>query len=390
MSIDSSISLQQAHGTFWDAAVVGAGLAGSVIARQLARQGCQVLLVERKQFPRPKVCGACLSQHSLDVLEHVGLGSIPLELGGIPYDHFRLWSRGKMASLKLPTGVAVSRDALDARLVEEAVASGVQFLSGTTAALGSVESDWRELRLVQRDQQTNVRARVVIAADGLTGQLLTQVPEADYRTWEHSRIGAGVAIANEGSDYKQSAIYMGVGRHGYVGLVQVENGGLNLATALDTQWVRQCGTIGRAVESVLADSGLPSVGNLSEAPWRGTPPMTRHARQIAFPRLFAIGDAAGYAEPFTGEGMAWAMTTAVVVVPFVLEAINAWQPRIAQRWSACYHHIVRSRRNLCYRLSTLLRFPQLVHSAVLVLSLCPWLASPFIRRLSYVPKEVYR
>lgn len=390
MTTATASSLHQAAERAWGVVVVGAGPAGSIASRELARRGCRVLLVDKKPFPRPKVCGACLSGHALGVLRQIGLGEVPAELGGRPYDRFRLWTRGTHANVRLPEGMAVTRGVMDSRLAEIATADGVTFLSGTQAELVGAAADARHVRLRQPDGEVTVSAATVIAADGLTGNLLENEPGAVYRTWPNSRIGAGAVVCDGRHDYQEGAIYMGVGRHGYAGLVRVENGGLNVGAALDLRFVRRSGGIGPAIESIIEESGLPVSDGLRGASWRGTSPMTRRASQAGGHRLLAIGDATGYAEPFTGEGMAWAMTSAVMVVPYVLQAIRDWRPEIAADWTAAHRRALRARQNACFRLATLLRFPHLVHAAVVLLSCFPSLASPVVRRLNTIPKELHR
>ena len=82
MSIQNTISSSDAAGRRWDVIVVGAGPGGALLAGLLARSGKQVLLVDKGEFPRHKVCGCCLNGTSLAVLERCGLGSLVLKLGG--------------------------------------------------------------------------------------------------------------------------------------------------------------------------------------------------------------------------------------------------------------------------------------------------------------------
>ncbi len=56
----------------WDVVVIGAGVAGSVAARQCAQRGLKTLLVDGRAFPRPKVCGGCLNSRAVHVLEQIG------------------------------------------------------------------------------------------------------------------------------------------------------------------------------------------------------------------------------------------------------------------------------------------------------------------------------
>ena len=67
----------------WDCVVIGAGPAGALAAREVARRGASVLLLDRAAFPRYKVCGCCLNPRSLGVLDRVGLGHLVGQLGGV-------------------------------------------------------------------------------------------------------------------------------------------------------------------------------------------------------------------------------------------------------------------------------------------------------------------
>ena len=64
----------------YDAAVIGAGIAGSVMAESLADHGWDTVLFDRKAFPRHKVCGEFLSPESLTMLRRLGLRDAVLRL----------------------------------------------------------------------------------------------------------------------------------------------------------------------------------------------------------------------------------------------------------------------------------------------------------------------
>ena len=68
MKIAATVQFDEAVNQTWDVIVVGAGPAGSLTARELARLGRRVLLVDKASFPRPKVCGCCLSGSALAAL----------------------------------------------------------------------------------------------------------------------------------------------------------------------------------------------------------------------------------------------------------------------------------------------------------------------------------
>ena len=69
MRMSASIEAAEVGKCIWDVLVIGAGPAGAMATRQLARLGLQPLLVERKAFPRAKVCGACLNQRAIARME---------------------------------------------------------------------------------------------------------------------------------------------------------------------------------------------------------------------------------------------------------------------------------------------------------------------------------
>jgi flavin-dependent dehydrogenase len=119
-----------------------------------------------------------------------------------------------------------------------------------------------------------------------------------------------------------------------------------------------------------------------DLPWRGTPALTRSARRLAAERVFVLGDAAGYIEPFTGEGMAWALTSAAAVAPLAARAAAHWRPTLAREWTACHARIVGGRQFVCRAAATVLRYPRLVRILIGVLARAPVLAVPAVRYLN--------
>jgi flavin-dependent dehydrogenase len=99
-------------------------------------------------------------------------------------------------------------------------------------------------------------------------------------------------------------------------------------------------------------------------------------------RWFLIGDAAGYIEPFTGQGMAWALRSARALAPLALRAIERWEPEMAREWTSLYHRQVGRSHWLCRGLAAGLRHPPLVRVGADVLRRLPALAGPFVTHLN--------
>lgn len=353
----------------YDAVVIGAGPAGAVAARELARGGAAVLLCDRAHFPRPKVCGCCVNGSAVGTLARLGLSHVLAR--AVPLRAVRLARGARAATVPLPAGVALSREALDAALVDEAVRAGATFRPGTAAKLGAAGEV-----LVGDDR---VRAGVAVVATGLIGT--GGEPEAG------ARIGAGTPVPAEAvpAFYAPGTIFMATGRGGYVGLVRVEDGRLDVAAAFDAPFVRASGGLGPAAEAVLRETGWPVPANLAGLPWKGTPALTRRARQLAGERWFAVGDAAGYVEPFTGEGMAWAVAGAAALAPVALRAARHWHPGLAREWAAEHRRAVGARQRACRVVARVLRSPALTGLAVRALGAVPALARPVVSRLNRSP-----
>lgn len=387
--IAATVDLDSAGREPWDALVIGAGPAGTLVARQLALAGLRVLLVDSKSFPRPKVCGASLNGQALAILKSVGLGDLPESLGGIFVNQFDVRSSGCGVKLPLPEGVAVSRNRLDAALVEQAIAAGADFIPDALATLvpdvgGSDE--WRNCSLRHRDRETvPVQARVVLAADGLGHGSLREHPEFYSHVAPHARIGLGGQVDEYPDEYAPGTISMAVGRCGYMGLVRVEDNQLNIAAALDTEFVKEASSPAQALAAVLEEAGFPPIPSLPEADWHGTIPLSRHTQRCAGRRVLLLGDAAGYVEPFTGEGMAWAFAAAVAAPRFVARGRVSWDPAIEREWQQTLQRLVRRRQHWCRLLALATRHPLAVRVVLGAVSSFPWMAKPIIGSINRAP-----
>jgi flavin-dependent dehydrogenase len=380
--LSSTTTVDQAAGLPWDVLVVGAGPSGTTVAREAARSGTKVLLVDRASFPRSKVCGCCLNGAALSVLDECGLGRLPLQCGAPALTGFCLATRGRFATVPLAGGVSLSRERLDAALIEAAIDEGVAFLDQTQAIVEVSQVDACRVNVKSGVARRSLDAKIVVVAGGLGSRVLAETNPDDSLTSKASRVGAGTVLDDAGTDCDAGTIYMACHRDGYAGLVRLEDGRLDVAAALDVAAIKQCGGVGPLVEEVLRCSGLPVPAAVAEAKWNGTPRLTRQRQHVYGDRHFVVGDAAGYIEPFTGEGIAWALATGKAVTPFVLDSIDAGTRRTGPAWESKRRQLIGHRMRLCRAVSYLLRQPSLVNIAVRLLSFAPGLARPIDRSLN--------
>jgi flavin-dependent dehydrogenase len=368
----------------FDAIVIGAGPAGALSACLLARGGARVLLVERKAFPRPKVCGGCVNATAIAVLDRGGLGDRVRALGARPIDTVRVHQRARVATLPIPQGLAVSRSALDAELAAAAIDAGVTFVQETTARVvpegeSPAHDGWRRVVLQARHgAPADANARVILVADGLSHSSLRECSSMRSRPARGARVGVGGFAPTGCVQTSPGSITMAVGRGGYVGAVEVEDGRVNVAAALDPAFLKARASMSHAVADILAESGLQAGPALAGVDWSGTIPLTRRMPHPAARRLFVLGDAAGYVEPFTGEGMAWAFTAAEAVAPLASRAIAAWQEELEHTWVAEYARRIGREQRWCRAVARVLRRPALTMMTVALLQRRPGLARPVL------------
>ena len=361
--------------TDFDAVVVGAGPAGSVAAKLLGEQGASVLLVDRAPFPRWKVCGACLSRGALSQLASVGLDDLVARLGGVPLTQLALRAPGVSASVRLDGSVAVSRAELDSALVRAAQDAGVTFWPSARAEVGGLEAGGRAVKISRAGSMERVSARVVVDASGL-GRAT--------RAKAGARIGLGCELTAPSYPVAAGILHMVVARSGYVGLVRVESGTMNIAAAIDPDTVARSGPRD-AVSALLVGAGMPPLSADVAGEWRGTPPLTRIGGDYGAECLFRVGDAAGYVEPFTGQGMSWAVADGRAVAALASRGIESWQGSLLEEWRAYRGARRRRSERLCRTLAWGLRRPWLVEASVRLLGLVPSLAVPVVGRAGRAP-----
>lgn len=281
----------------YDAIVVGAGPAGSVCAATLARGGRRVLLLDRASFPRDKVCGDCLNPAAWPVIDRLELRP---RLVALPHVAAREVSfhgiRGKPLRFPVPAGseLVVKRRDLDALLVERARELGVDFRDGTAVLRTSPE--WT----VETDQGLFAAPRL-IAADGrnsAVSRISGRLPAAGRdRT---ALQGHARRPASHGDDVRM-IFYPG----GYGGTAAVSVDEINVCL-------------------VAAPRGLAEIRRRAEAEfgpveWRTIAPLARaDGRPLAADGLFLVGDAARVVEPFTGEGIYYAMRSGELAAEAIL------------------------------------------------------------------------
>ena len=386
MTTETSQTMDDVVERTWDVVVIGAGPAGALAAQQAARTGLTTLLLEAKRWPRDKVCGGCLNERALSVLGQMGLACELRRSGGVPITEMQLVVGGRSTKFELPPGLAISRATLDAMLVQVAVGAGATFLPEANAIVEPESGENRRFVWVTHDgRSARIAARVVVAADGLTRSSLKQMQDFATQAAPESRVGVGAILEHELPNYPAGQITMVVSQSGYVGLTRFEGERLNIAAALEANVLQQSPSVGHAIASILLAAGLPVPVGIDQAVWRGRPPLTSRPRRVAAERLFVVGDAGGYVEPFTGEGIAAAFESALAVTPLVIQGCLDWHASLADSWEITHRRVVREPQSTSRVLAWTLRRPWRVATALGVCRVFPPAANYLIRRINRPP-----
>jgi flavin-dependent dehydrogenase len=390
--VAATIELDAAAAIRWDVVIVGAGPAGGAAALRLARRGLRVIVIDRGSLPRGKLCGCCLSTAAVAELRSLEIsGGGPLTRA-VPLRRIRLVAAGSEACIAASGGATVSREALDTELLAAAVAAGAEWLPWT-AAVAIDERDAEEPTVVVtvRGQRGDARtARLechrLLLATGLGDSVRlpggsAAGPAAALAAG--SRIGIGAVLDATGAAVEPGELLMAVANCGYCGIVRLEDGRIDVAAAVDRRELATASPAA-ALRRILREacgSGMAEAGleGLEAAAIRATPALTRSSPVVAGAgrTVMRVGDAAGYVEPFTGEGMGWALAAARLAAESLAEDRAGGlrpAPVAAQRYARAHARCFSQRHARCRWVAAALRRPRIVGLAVRAAQRAPWLA----------------
>jgi flavin-dependent dehydrogenase len=307
--------------------VAGAGPAGALAATILATAGVRVQLFDRDRFPRAKLCGDTLNPGALRVLG-AQLPLDPILAHGLPLDGMMLTGPNVEIVGHYGGGVqgrAITRRVLDAMLVEAAVRAGAQFADDTRVAAPIIGGTGVVGGVVLRSrngERRECRAPLVIAADGRESRLaralgLTHHPRRPRR-WAIGGYFEGVRELGPRGE-------MHVRPQHYLGVAPVPGGLANACLVLphrrgQTGWRDPAATLRAAIDT---DARLAP--RFAQAGLVGVPqvlgPMAVDACGAGVPGLLLAGDAAGFIDPITGDGLRLALEGATMAAAVALEIL---------------------------------------------------------------------
>jgi len=296
-----------------DLVIVGGGPAGLAVAIAAARRGLDALVLERATLPADKACGEGLLPTGVRAVEALGARSCLDPAGHMPIRAIRWIDGERVAEARLPApgGLAVRRTALSAALAATARAAGAEVRERVAVRAHRRERDEVTVETAEGEE----RARMLVAADGLASAIRRREsldgperPDRRFGMRRHFAVrpwtdAVEVHFADGVEAYVTPA---GPGRVGVAFLC--EDGARDGYLRLLARFPRLAARLeGAGFDSVAAGAG----------------PLARAARRRTLDRLVLVGDAAGYLDAITGEGLSLALAGALDLGSALPDALRA-------------------------------------------------------------------
>jgi len=351
----------------YDVMVVGGGPSGAAAAYWLAEAGHDVLVVEKKRFPREKTCGDGLTPRAVAQLEDMGLGE-RLAAGHLRYDGLRSIAHGVTLELAWPEhptfpsyGYVVRRRDLDEMVADRAVKAGATLWQGAEATAPMVDGGILSGATVRRKEEGTtgqVRARYVVVADGSNSRFGRMLGSARDRSYPMGMAVRGYFESPRHDDpWIESHLdirdKVGNSLPGYGWIFPVGDGTVNVGVGLLSTFAgwKDVNT-SHLMDAFCATA--PDYWGISPetscgAPTGGKLPTGFSVKPAVGPTWVQVGDAAGAVNPFNGEGISVAYETGRFAAEAIDEALRTgdglalrgYEARVAETY-ALYFKVARA------------------------------------------------
>jgi len=334
-----------------DVLVIGAGPAGASAGYWLATEGLDVVMLEKKSFPREKTCGDGLTPRGVKQVVDMGLGD---ELARFHrYSGLRATGMGKALELNWPDhpvypqhGYVVRRRDLDAMVVRNAVAAGATLLEGHEAVAPVLERGFvrgASVLAPGTESPVDITARYVVVADGANSRFGRALGTFRTKEWPYgTAIRTYWETPRHADPWIESALDVkdrnGNPLPGYGWIFPVGDGTVNIGVGLLSTF--------RDFKTVNTTHLLTEYAHMIADRWEIDPsaptckatsgriPMGGSVGPKSGPTYLVVGDAAGSVNPFNGEGIDYAYETARIAADILHQAISANDPAALQRYQS--------------------------------------------------------
>jgi len=295
----------------WDAIVVGAGPAGCAAAYDLALAGHEVLLLDRAEFPRQKACAGGLTLKAVKALRYSIEPVVRQHVSHMRVE--RDASRSIVLRRRSPYCVMTVRQELDDYCFRQTIAAGATFQR--IRAFTAITEDPSGVTMIADGQA--LKARFLVGADGVHSQVRQLTDRGDGWFWRAFALEANVPLPNAS---KQDLVFdFAPVRDGY-GWIFPKGDHINIGlySYADDEKIDRT-RLAAYVRDRYGDASTTIV--IGQYAGFGA---ARH--EIAATRIFLVGDAGGFVDPLTGEGIYFAVASGQAAAAAIMSELDSDAP----------------------------------------------------------------
>jgi flavin-dependent dehydrogenase len=302
----------------FDVIIIGGGLAGLCNAIHLSKLGKKVLLIEKNEYPKHKVCGEYISNEVLPYLDFLEVN--PFDFGAVKIKNFELSTRtNNIISAKLPLGgFGISRYTLDLALAEKAKENRVVILQDAVLNVTFLEDTFQ----VETKQNNIFTSKITIGAFGKRS-LLDIKMERNFIQKKAPYLGVKIHVKGA---FKEDLVALHNFKGGYCGVSKVENGAINLCYITNYTSFKKYKNIADFQEQVVFKNRfLKEIFQNSEAIFEKPLSISQISFETKKPvenHILMCGDSAGMIHPLCGNGMSMAIQSAQLASKLILNYFN--------------------------------------------------------------------
>jgi flavin-dependent dehydrogenase len=359
--------------------IIGGGLAGLTSAIHLSKSGLQVILIEKNDYPKHKVCGEYISNEVLPYFKGLGIEIAELEPSVISKLEFST-SKGQTISCNLPLGgFGISRYELDYYLSKKAILNGCQIIQDTVIDIQFTEG----IFTISTVNNVIIQSKVVLGAFGKRSTI-DQKLNRNFFLQKTPWLGVKAHYIGE---FPSDLVGLHNFKGGYCGVSKVENDAINICYLTDYVSFKKHKNIEEFQLNVLSKN--PHLKRIFEnCKLIFEKPLT--ISQISFDKkntvenhILMIGDTAGLIHPLCGNGMAMAIHSAKIaselVIDFLEEKISS-RKILEENYSRVWNENFKSRLATGRFLSKILQKEKLASVLIQLLVIFPSILPHIIKR----------